>query len=83
MFRVHNLRDIDWYIFFTWGRDIICVMENFLNMGRKLSLRCVPFDEAPPKGKIHPFSKMNITFEPQMGFVIGSANSNCLGVAAP
>ena len=25
-------------------------------------------DEAPPIGKIHPFSKMAVTFEPLMGF---------------
>ena len=34
---------------------------------RRLQAQTLP-DEAPPKGKIHPFSKMAVTFEPLMGF---------------
>jgi hypothetical protein len=32
---------------------------------RRLQAQTLP-DEAPPMGKIHPFSKIAITFEPEM-----------------
>ena len=35
---------------------------------RRLQVQTLP-DEAPPIGKIHPFSKMAITFKPVMQFV--------------
>ena len=34
---------------------------------RRLQAQTLP-DEAPPMGKIHPFSKMAVTFEPLMEF---------------
>ena len=34
---------------------------------RRLQAQTLP-DEAPPIGKIHPFTKMAVTFEPLMGF---------------
>ena len=45
--------------------------------------------EAPPIGKIHPFSKMAVTFEQGLDhydivyFIIWRSISNRLGVAAP
>ena len=34
---------------------------------RRLQAQTLP-DEAPPIGKIHPFTKIAVTFEPLMGF---------------
>ena len=40
---------------------------NRTSLLRRLQAQTLP-DEAPPIGKIHPFTKMAITFEPLMGF---------------
>ena len=40
---------------------------NETSLLRRLQAQTLP-DATPPRGQIHPFSKMAITFEPGMGF---------------
>ena len=47
--------------------NYVRVMSIETSLLRRLQAQTLP-DEAPPIGKIHPFSKMAITFEPLMGF---------------
>ena len=55
--------------------------ENFKHVEtsllRKLQAQTLP-DATPPIGKIHPFSKMAVTFEPLMGFGCPSVLRNFL-----
>jgi hypothetical protein len=51
----------------TIWKDSGFVIFQETSLLRRLQAQTLP-DEAPPIGKIHPFSKMAITFEQLMGF---------------